>query len=820
MSDDINGQQITNIFTEDNINFNNEIYNLKVYLDTEYITFHLELIHDQKNNILQKKFIKKITNSELGIIEPAFQNYDLNNNFAEIYDKLNDKKYKIERNDDNVKFIIKKNMCNNITFVLNEEIEDENINYTNLSDEMKNIIDKNELIIGIDLGTTYSCASVFIDNKTIIISNSLGTKITASYVAFLSKDKVCVGNFAKLYPTFGSNIIYNVKRLIGRSYNDKEIKDILEKKLLTYEIIEDKEFNALKIKIKLDDDSEIYYYPEQITALILKQIVSDSEYYLTKRIGKKINIKNVVITIPAYFNQKQRKATKNAALIADLNVKGMINEPTAACLAYCLDSLENKEIYIIVIDFGGGTLDITLIKYEKSIDGNYCVVKFTYGDSNFGGDDFDNILMEHCLEKRKEKNINKNLPENIRLKEACENAKIKLSEYKSIMSDKSVKYIIEEYKPKEFLKVEFTQAQFDDYCENLYQKFKDILKNFKKDCGIKLDKIKEVILIGRTTFLPKIEEIIGEEFGKNKIKNTLDRKEAVTIGASILGAKISNLSKVNNIKLLDVTNLSLGVNIQGDKMSKIIERSSPIPVPGINYYQTVYDNQTNALIKVFEGENEDNSKNLFLGEFRINIPKKKAGEVKITVKFEIDKFSLLKVTATEKENRDNCIEKIYAYDANEKEIKEIIASNNLQIIEPKNIAQIIDQLRINIQFIEFEIIKDSIIEKEDQILALKKKIDKYIKNIKIKKQECKELIKEKEDKIEELIKKVEPYKENIKILKQQLLQIYSKYAKTLLQLIYDMEQLAGSKKDFFFFFIIFFKTKNILYICKIFWQKS
>ena len=254
-------------------------------------------------------------------------------------------------------------------FLLNEKKNEIDINYEVLSDEMKNIIDKNELIIGIDLGTTYSCASVFIDNNFIIIPNSLGARITSSYVSFLSENKIYVGDLAKFFPSKENNIIYNIKRLIGRSYNDKEIKNILRKKLLPFEIIEDKEFDTLKIKVKFKKEKEYkeyYYYPEQISAFILKQIIKDSEYYLSKKIGKEIQIKNVVLTIPAYFNQKQRKATKIAAQIAGLNVKGMINEPTAACLAYSLKSFENRNnYYIIVIDFGGGTLDITLLNLKE-----------------------------------------------------------------------------------------------------------------------------------------------------------------------------------------------------------------------------------------------------------------------------------------------------------------------------------------------------------------------------------------------------------------------------------------------------------------------
>ena len=660
---------------------------------------------------------------------------------------------------------------------MNEKKNEIDINYEVLSEEMKNIIDKNELIIGIDLGTTYSCASVFIDKNFIVIPNSLGARITSSYVSFLSENKIFVGDLAKFFPSKENNIIYNIKRLIGRSYNDKEIKNILVKKLLPFEIIEDKEYNTLKIKVQFKKEKEYkeyYYYPEQISAFLLKQIIKDSEYYLSKKIGKKIQIKNVVLTIPAYFNQKQRKATKIAAQIAGLNVKGMINEPTAACLAYSLESFENRnKYYIVVIDFGGGTLDITLIKLERNENGTYCVVKFTFGDSNFGGDDFDMILMEKYIGQKKG-NCNKNLPENKRLKEVCEKAKIKLSKKKSIHK------IIEEYQPKMNLEIDVEQEKFDIYCKELFDRFDGILKKFKNDCRIKIEEIKEVILIGGATMLPKIEKIVGENFGEDKIKKNLERKEAVSIGASIQGARISNLSFVNHIKLLDVTNLSLGVNTKGNKMSKIIPRSSPFPIPGKNLFKTVRDNQTEASIKFFEGENENNSENLFLGKFKINLPKMKAGEAIIEIKFVIDEYSLLKVTATELKKKES-MEQIYEYDSNYKEIDKL---NGLPIIEPRNIGEDIDIL-ISIlnktQFIEFGEIKESIIENEEKIL--------------------------------EFSKLGEVFKENIRNLKLKLIEILANFGETLLQNMYDLDKPEKSKeeKDImekkFFSFVKLFTSK-------------
>ena len=205
---------------------------------------------------------------------------------------------------------------------------------------MKKIIDRNELILGIDLGTTYSCASIMIDKNIVIIPNSLGIRTTPSYVTFLSENKICVGELAKLFPSNKKNIIYYTKRLLGKNINDM--------KNLPFNLINDNKFNKLKIEVAIGNKTK-QYYPEQISAMILKKIKDDSEYYLTKKIGKKIKINNTVITVPAYFNQKQREATKNAAKIINLNVKGMINEPTAASLAYGCESMENKKILLLLL---------------------------------------------------------------------------------------------------------------------------------------------------------------------------------------------------------------------------------------------------------------------------------------------------------------------------------------------------------------------------------------------------------------------------------------------------------------------------------------
>ena len=688
-------------------------YKILVFPDQNKISFNVELTSNSTN---VKEFCNKFEKSQLSEIESSYENQSLDEILDDLLTLLDEEKFEIIDNETYLNFTIKKTRKKSLNLQLNIKIKEINFQYENLSDEMKAIIDKNELILGIDLGTTYSCSCVVIDGNYLIIQNSFGSKITPSYVAFLSKNKVCVGELAKLFPSFSKNIIYNVKRLIGKDNID--INNIS----LPFQLAQDNEYNNIKIEVKDPSlETSSFYYPEEIYSIILKKIITDSEYYLTRKIGRPIHIKNVVITIPAYFNQKQRRATKIGAEILGLNVKGMINEPTAACLASIYKQEENKTNYMVIIDFGGGTLDITLLKYEKGNDGIYFVVKFTYGDSNFGGENFDFILMEKCTGNN---NLNKNLSNNIRLKRVCESAKIKLSNLTE------AEIILEEYEKNKSINKKITRNDFEDYCKDLFTKFENILNQFISDCGVNKEEMKEVLLIGGTTLIPKIQEIIKSIFGENKIRKDLDSKESVAIGAAIKGAIISNLSSVSNIKLLDVINLSLGINTYGNRMSKIIKRSSPVPYPGCETYNTVSDNQTSASIEIFEGEDEDTRKNLCLGKFKIiNLPKKPAGKAEIIVKFFINRDSLLEVTAIDESNESNKENRIFKYDSKDKENQEI------DIIGPKDLKVIINDLKIKqneikiIDGVIYNNIKDWIIQKEEQVFNFMKNKDKYKENI-------------------------------------------------------------------------------------------
>ena len=447
------------------------------------------------------------------------------------------------------------------------------------------------------------------------------------------------------------------------------------------------------------------FYPEQLSALILKKILDDSEFYLSKKIGKDIKIKDCVITVPAYFNQKQRESTYNSAEILGLNVKAMINEPTAASLAYAHKSLENAEKNIVVIDFGGGTLDITLLEYEKNSQEIYCKVKFTHGDTSFGGEDFDYILMEECIKNMKKESarefnffedINENNTQIIRLKKACERAKKRLS------SLSSTKIHIGNYT------FNIEQKKFIEYCDKLFKHLKNVLDDFIIKAKIDKDNIAEVILIGGSTLIPKIREIIKEKFDKSQVKFDLDPKEVVAMGAAIRSAKFLNISSVSNIKLFDRTNLPLGVKKLGNIFEIILPRSSKIPSDNTDTFVTVNDNQTKALIEIYEGEAKENCDkyNLFLGKFEIaGFPKRKAGDVEIEIKMYIKSSLLLEITAWQKDNKLN--------------------KGKLEIKKLNDFSKILNQLeerQNRISFIKnnnYNAIKFSIINSEEELMKQK-----------------------------------------------------------------------------------------------------
>jgi len=681
---EINEENNKNIKRE--LKYNNKIYNAHFYIDGNKLAIEITIDELKYSNKYDLDGLQK------------FRVFRQSENLSEAFDELNDlfdNEFSFEEKGNNLELIFPHKRHPTI-LLLNRVDDNIDISYDNLSPQMKKIIDNNELILGIDLGTTYSCASVMIDKNIIMIRNSLGSTTTPSFIAFLNKNEAYVGELAKLLPSNAKNVVYNIKRLIGKNIEQNEIKELMN--ILPFRLKKDEETNSLKIELNfqkdennenIDDKSsdsqkskgkkaeEVIikekeekkdFYTEEICALILRKIIQDSEFFLSKKIGKEIIIKDCVITVPAYFNQKQREATLNSAIIAGLNVKTMINEPTAASLAYGLNSKGNAEKKIIVIDFGGGTLDITLLKYTKDKNGIYCNVLGTYGDTNFGGEDFDKILMTKCKEKLlDDKTLNtlvyKERFNSIRLKRACERAKIKLSKFKE------TKIHLENYVQYQSFDFLLKEEDFIEYCKDLFDKFEKILDDFLKKSKTDKNLIEEVILIGGSTLIPKINEIISNKFNKSKINCHLNPKEVVAMGAAIRGAITLKLSSIEEIQLFDVTNLSLGIKENDNNFDVLIKRSSKLPCEKIKQYKTQNDNQTMVLIEIYEGEDEtiSSGNNLLLGKFKlVGLPKKKQGDVKVKVKFKINENSILEVTAWEKENEVNRnqikIEKLFNLD--------------------------------------------------------------------------------------------------------------------------------------------------------------
>lgn len=523
----------------------------------------------------------------------------------------------------------------------------------------------NNYILGIDLGTTNSSAAIIINKKPILIPNEFGLLSTPSYVTFLGPNKRIVGQMSKLNIFSNKNTFFNSKRLIGQDYSTKPILDIKEK--LPFIIKEDEKTKRVIIETDFisQNGDKICYYPEEISAIILKKIKHDAEKYIRKKEKRKIKIEKVVITTPAYFNQYQRRGTKQAAEIAGLEVIGMINEPTAAALAFGLyeDNKVDGKKKIIVLDFGGGTLDFTLLRFYKDDSDVYCDIECSYGNHNFGGEDFDNILMDHILKKNNINNIDEY--QKLRLKLACEKAKIELSR------EKNTKIHIGKFSSKGDIDEEITREKFEEICENKFNDFKAEINNFVEECNLK-DKIliNDIILIGGTTKIPKIEEIVEEEFPYSTIRfdkysftDTKDFKDSplsVAKGAAIFASMITNPKKYYNIHLFDVTNFSIRTNVFSEEKNKviagiIIKRYTQLTANEERTYGTYADNQTSILNNIYEGESEEIDKNLFLGTFKINnLPKRPKGEAKIKLILTIDKkYSLLEATAIDLSDKSN-----------------------------------------------------------------------------------------------------------------------------------------------------------------------
>jgi len=494
-----------------------------------------------------------------------------------------------------------------------------------------------KLAIGIDLGTTFSCAGIYRNEHVEIFPNNEGFRITPSYVSF--DDKQQLTGYPALYQ-IGLNLqntIFNIKRIIGRNFNEDNVQSDINR--WPFKVIEDNNRPYVQVKYKNNIEK---YTAEEISGMVLSEMKGIAEEYLGE------TVTDAVITVPAYFNDTQRKATIDAGRIAGLNVLRIINEPTAAAIAYGFNNKIDNIDNILVVDLGGGTYDVSLLSIYN---GKY-EVKAISGDTHLGGEDINNILIDYFIEEVKTKygkdiKTDPNYQEiKSRLRSACERAKIQLSSKKCKIVPIEVVNMFDGIS----FKSSITRTRFEQLCKDLFDRLIKPIENVINDSKINKSDVNEIVLVGGSTRIPKVQEIISAYFDGKELKRRINPDEAVANGAAILASILSNEKEESETNFVsDVVPLSLGIAIYGGIMSPIVKRNSKIPIKIKKPYVTVKDNQTSVLIDVYEGENDLITNNKLLDEFSLNgITPAPRGVTQIDVTFEIDKNSVLKVLASEK----------------------------------------------------------------------------------------------------------------------------------------------------------------------------
>lgn len=490
-----------------------------------------------------------------------------------------------------------------------------------------------KIAIGIDLGTTYSCVGVWQNDKVEIIANDQGNRTTPSYVSFTDND-ILIGDGAKnVASSNATNTIYDIKRLIGRDYADPCVQS--DKSMVSYKVAD----VGGKPYVEVDVNKETKQYsPEQISSMILTKMKQTANSFL----GTEVT--DAVITVPAYFNDSQRQATKDAGRIAGLNVLRIINEPTAAAIAYGLDKQNNGEMNILIFDFGGGTHDVTLLSMDEGV----FEVLATSGDSHLGGEDIDNKLVKHCVDdfKKKTKLDIESSPKAMRrLRTACERAKRNLSSATQIGIEVDSLFDGVDYSTT------ITRAKFEELCMDIFRKTMAPVDKVLADAKMDKSKVNEIVLVGGSTRIPKIKQMLSDYFNGKKLNESVNPDEAVAYGAAIQAAILSGQTgeKIDGIVLVDVTPLTLGVETMGGVMTPLIERNTTIPVKKSQVFSTYSDNQTSVTVQIFEGERKFTKDNNCLGKFNLDgIPPAPRGQPQIEITYDVDANGILNVTAIEK----------------------------------------------------------------------------------------------------------------------------------------------------------------------------
>ncbi|EUB58477.1 glucose-regulated protein [Echinococcus granulosus] len=486
-------------------------------------------------------------------------------------------------------------------------------------------------VIGIDLGTTYSCVGVFKNGRVEIIANDQGNRITPSYVAFSGDGERLIGDAAKNQLTSNpKNTLFDAKRLIGRDYDDKDVQGDIKR--YPFKVINKNNKPYMKVQVGSEEKG---FAPEEVSAMVLSKMKEIAEAYL----GTEVT--HAVVTVPAYFNDAQRQATKDAGAIAGLTVLRIINEPTAAAIAYGLDK-KDTEKNILVFDLGGGTFDVSLL----TIDNGVFEVVATSGDTHLGGEDFDQRLIDYFVKlyKKKEgKDITKDDRAVQKLRREVEKAKRTLSTEHSTMIE-----IDNLFEGKDFSEP-LTRARFEELNNDLFRSTLKPVMKVMEDSGLKKEDIDDIVLVGGSTRIPKIQQLVKEFFNGKEPSRGINPDEAVAYGAAVQAGVISGVEDTGDIVLLDVCPLTMGIETVGGVMTKLIPRNTVIPTKKSQIFSTAADNQPTVTIQVFEGERPMTKDNHFLGKFDLTgIPPAPRGLPQIEVTFEIDVNGILRVSAEDK----------------------------------------------------------------------------------------------------------------------------------------------------------------------------